>query len=181
MRTMAAVACLVVALSASAQEQRLNAFHVFVANPSFTSSDSAGSSWGGAVGVAYQRRFAEVWAVEVAVARESHHSSYQKFDRQGNVIESGSSRWNTTPLDVAALYQFPNESSWKPYLGVDVRYVDAPPNAVEDTRFAYGLEGGVVWQFGRSVGLRFDAKILAGDSPVWLDTFNAGVGVSWRF
>ena len=180
MRTMAAAACLVIACSMSAQE-RENAFHVFIANPSFTSSDSAGSHWDGAVGIAYQRRFAETWGVELAVARESHRSGYLKFDRAGNVIDSGSSRWNTTPVDLAAFYHFHNTSNWKPYVGVDLRYVDAPPDAVEDTRFAYGIEGGVVWQFGKSVGLRFDGKVLAGDSPVWVDTFNAGVGLVWRF
>lgn len=181
MRTLAAVACMVVALSASAQQERLNAFHVFVANPSYTSSESSGTNWGGAIGVAYQRRFASVWGLEVAVARDTHHSSYASFDRDGNVVASGSSRWTSTPVDLAALYHFPNQSSWKPYLGVDVRYVDAPRNAVENTRFVYGIEGGVVWQFGRTVGVRFDGKVLAGDSPVWVDTFNAGIGLSWRF
>lgn len=180
MRTMAAVACVVVALSLGAQESS-NAFHVFVANPSYTSSDSAGTNWDGALGIAYQRRFAEVWGLELAVARESHSGGYRKFDHDGNVIESGSSSWNTTPFDLAAFYHFNNTSNWKPYLGLDVRFVDAPPDAVEDTRFAYGIEGGVVWQFGRSVGLRFDGKVLAGDSPVWVDTFNASVGVAWRF
>lgn len=183
MRTIAAAAvCFVVTLSAGAQQEKSNALHFFVANPSFSSSDQAGSSYHGTVGLAYSHRLAQRWAAELTIARTEDSASYRRYDHNGNVIESGSSSWHTTPVDLAAFYQFPTGTNWKPYLGAAIRYVDAPPNAVDTSRVAYGVNGGVVWQFHHSLGVRFDGKVLASSgSPVWIDSFNAGVGVVWRF
>ena len=172
MRILAAAACLVLSLSAAAQE-RANAFHVFLANPSYAHSDRAGDSFTGAVGIAYSRVFARNWAAEIVVARETSRQGFTRYDHNGNIIEQ--QRWtsHSTPVDLAGFYNFPNTSSWKPYLGAVVRSVDS--------KVLYGIDGGVVWQFGKSVGLRFDGKVLGGDRPSWVDTLNASVGLAWRF
>ena len=172
MRTLTAIVFLVLSFAVSAQE-KLNAFHVFLANPSFTQSDSTGNNFSGAVGVAYQRRVARVWAVELAVARATDRETIIHYDHNGNVVETRRSTSNTTPVDAAAFYQFPNDTSWKPYLGAVVREIDS--------NLLYGVGGGVVWQFGQSLGLRFDGRILGGDRPSWVDQFNASAGVTWRF
>ena len=179
MRTLVAVACFVFALPALAQE-RVNAFHVFLGNPSFAHSDRTGDNFTGTIGIAYQRRIGRAWAAELAVARATEHTGYIRYDRDGNVIEERHSTLHSTPVDVAGFYQFPNESSWKPYLGAVVRWIEPDAIGVDDA-LLYGIDGGVVWQFGKSIGLRFDGKILGGDRPTWVDQLNASAGLSWRF
>lgn len=178
MRIVAAIACLVLVLPAAAQQ---NAVNVFVSDLSVRTGDRPGDDVNGGIGIAYQRRVAPKWAVELSVAYETHDESYRVFDHNGNVIDSVNRSWNSTPVDLSGLYLFENEMNWKPYVGLGIRWIDSPPHAAEDTNFLYGPNGGVTWQFGKTVGLRFDAKLLFGDRPTWVDTFTGSMGLAWRF
>jgi hypothetical protein len=172
-----AASLLLLALPLSAQQQR-NAFHVFVANPSFAWSEGSGDQYGGSLGVAYQRRVGRAWAFEVAAARDVDRSTAISFDSNGNIIDEQTRTIRTIPIDLGAMYLFQNDTRWKPYLGTTLRWTEGDP---EGSSMLYGLTGGVVWQFSNSFGLRFDGKLLTGDRPTWLNTFNSSAGLSWRF
>jgi outer membrane protein W len=178
MRTTVVIALLLLVLPAAAQQ---NAVNVFISDLSVTSSDHSGDDVNGGIGIAYQRRFAPEWAAELSIAYESHDESYRVFDHNGNGIDRGGRSWHTTPVDLSGFYLFQNQTNWKPYVGLGVRWVDAPSDAADDTNFLYGATGGVTWEVGKKVGLRFDGKLLFGDRPTWVDTFTGSVGLAWRF
>lgn len=179
LRHAALVAAVVLSLSVAAQQQP-NRIHLFIANPSFTFSESAGSDFNAGFGLAYQRALSPRWGVELGITRERQYSHVFVDDVPGNTVTLQQT-WYSTPVDLAALYHFNNGSSWRPYLGPAVRWTDSSNEPGDDARLLYGAEAGVVWQFHARAGLRFDAKFLAGDVPRWTDRVNGSVGLSWRF
>lgn len=158
------------------QQDKPTSFYVFVSNPGFTYSENSGSNWEGAFGVALQRMFTPHVSGELSVSRDHRISRLPRFDVNGNIIEGAPARkinHDFTPVDLSARYHFFNDSTWKPYAGVGVRYVES--------RAVGSVTGGVVWQFRPSLGLRFDAKVLLGNQPTFTDTFNGSAGLAWRF
>jgi hypothetical protein len=157
-KTMLIAVCFLVSGAAFAQQDKPNTFHVFLTNPGYVSSDLSGSHYTGAYGLGFQRMFTPHFSAEASLLRES---------RFGGRLP------NRTPLDLTARYHFFTDSSWKPYAGAGVRLVDG--------NSAFDLNGGVVWQFHRTLGLRFDAKVMAGDKSTLREMTNGSIGLSWRF
>lgn len=180
-RVLALIAFLtVLTLSAAAQQEHPNRLHLFVANPSFTYSDSSGSDFNAGFGFAYQRAVTPRWGVELGVTRERQYSHVFIDDVPGNTVPLRRT-WYATPVDLAALYHFNNASAWRPYLGPAVRWTDSSNEPGDNASILYGAEAGVVWQFHSRVGLRFDGKFLLGDTPWWSDHVSGSLGLSWRF
>lgn len=171
-----AVAFLLVSTAVFAQQDKPTGIYVFVSNASFTYSEQSGSNWDGAFGLALQRMFTPHVSAELTVSRDRQVTRFPRFDPNGNIIDGAPLRKVTdefTPVDLTARYHFLNDSAWKPYAGIGVRYVES--RAIGD------LAGGVVWQFRPSLGLRFDAKVLLGNQGQSTDTFNGSAGLAWRF
>ena len=171
MRQLAFILCLFVAGAAFAQEKPTAVF-VFVTNPGFSHGKESGTSWDGAFGIALQRMFTPRFSGELTVSRERDVGGYTIFGPNGEVIESRRAVNYSTPVDLAALYHFRTDGSWKPYAGLGARW--------DDSRTFADLTGGVVWQFRPAVGLRFDLKAaIGGESPAG-DSLNGSVGLAWR-
>ena len=171
MRWLALIALLLAPLSLFAQDKR-NSLYVFIANPEFTSSDSAGTNYSGAFGLALQHKFSERWSGEVGVSRHRERTGFVRFDPQGNVIERQTFHHDTTPVDLAGYYHFLNSASWKPYLGLTARYSHGT---------TAGIGGGVLWRLRPAFGIRFDGKVLFGDREPYVNRFTGAVGVAWSF
>ena len=173
--------CLLLCAAASAQEKP-NAVYFFVTNPSYAESDASGSQFGGAIGLAFQRRLGERWSGEIAIARERRTVDVVFIDlNEPPVVRSRS--WTSTPIDAVVQYHFlRSDASWRPYVGAGARWAEAPPDArEEDGELLGAINAGVVWQFRPAFGVRFDGKLLVGDRPAYLDSVQGSVGVAFRF
>jgi hypothetical protein len=173
MRTLVVAALLLAPLSLFAQEKR-NSLYVFIANPEFTSSETSGTNYSGAFGVALQHKFRERWSGELTIARQRQRTGILRFDPQGNVIERQTFYSHSIPVDLAGYYHFLNDSAWKPYLGLAARYV-------AEEGGAGGIGGGVLWRLRPAFGIRFDGKLLLGNRLSHMSSFNGAVGVAWSF
>jgi hypothetical protein len=163
------------------QPQKRNTLFVFVSNPSGGWSEGGGSSYEGAIGLALQHKFTPRWSGELAVSRQRDHSGFTRFDPNGNIIEQRTYDIDSTPIDLGGQYHFLNNTNWKPYLGLGARYNSASgPLFDRGNNLLYGATGGVVWQLRPAFGIRFDAKVLLGDTGR-LDRVNGSVGVTWGF
>ena len=127
----------------------------------------------GAVGVGLQHMFTPRVSGEIAVSYDEQYTRVRTFNPDFTLASSYTLRTSTTPVDLTARYQFLNDSNWKPYIGAGTRFADG-------LAFAE-VTGGVVWQFHRSLGLRYDAKVLVNDRPQHNERVYNSVGLSWRF
>ena len=167
MRMTVVVLTFLIAATAFAQQDKPNSFSVFLGDPTYL-SDAQGREIDGQFGVALQRMFAPHFSAEIAVS----HETVLFADRSVRSGFFGNRRVGFTPVDLSARYHFPNESRWKPYLGVMTRYVDGETFV--------GANGGVLWQFRPTLGLRFDGKALVSSSGQGTHLLHS-VGLSWRF
>jgi outer membrane protein W len=174
MRAVTLVAVLMLLFSAVAfAQEKPTAVYVFVTNPGVVHSQNVGTRWEGSFGIALQRMFAQRWSAEVAVSQQSRLRGFTTFNPDGSVIESRVFTETTLPVDVSARYHFHTQGAWKPYAGLGMRWIEGTTSA--------GVTGGVVWQFHRTLGLRFDGRVLIGNDSRFDDTINGSVGLSWRF
>lgn len=174
MRKLALVVCLLVSTVAFAQQDnKQNGLFLFVTNPGRGGTTGVGGTyWEGAFGVALQRMFTPHVSGEVTVSRQRQITG-NAFIGPTGVVEYGQFVNWYTPVDLTARYHFFTDGSWKPYAGAGVRLIDG--------HGAGDLTGGVIWQFHRSLGLRFDGKVLLGNQDRYNETFNASIGLAWRF
>lgn len=173
MRTMIVAVCLVFLATAAVAQEKPTAAYLFLTNPGVVYSDSAGTRWEGAFGFALQRMFTPRFSGELAVSRDIESFGFRRFAADGTELEHREVTTRSMPVDLTARYHFLNGSSWKPYAGLDARYVD--------DRAFFGVNGGVIWQFRPALGLRFDAKLLVGDRPLHGERLYNSAGLSWRF
>jgi hypothetical protein len=159
MRNPIAVAvCFLVSVAAFAQQDQPNTLHLFLTNPGYVHSDVSGSRYTGAFGFAYQRMLAPHFSAEAGVLFEDYF---------------GARLPGRTALDFTARYHFFTDGAWKPYAGLGLRQVGG--------NHPVDFNGGVTWQFHRSLGLRFDGKVLLGNQPEIREPISGSLGLSWRF
>ncbi len=178
-RVIVIAVCLLLSAAAFAQQDRPTALFVFVTNPGYTDSAPSGGHYTGAYGIALQRMFTPHISGELTVSRDGELRPVTTFFTDRPPVTKVRTTY-ATPIDLTARYHFFAASSWKPYAGIGLRYVGSPVPVVPN-QTTVSLTAGTVWQFSRSVGLRFDGKLLLDNHPAWGDRFNGSVGLAWRF
>jgi outer membrane protein W len=174
------LALLLAAPSLFAQEK--NNFSVFASSLEFSNS-SAGRRLNAAYGLSFERMFTPHLSAEISVSSESHHSYGYVVDETGYINQVSAVSFRTHPIDLIARYRFVNESRWRPFLGLGMRYAAAPH---VDSMFGYRnrwtpeADGGVVYQM-RHLGIVIDGKALLGDHEYYDSVLKTSIGLSWRF
>jgi outer membrane protein W len=186
------VSLLFVAASAFAQDTaRTNAVSVFVSDAMVTYSSSSGSRLDVSYGGAFDHMFNRHISAELSVTSQPARRYSSTFVTTGQPVLS-SSLVHFHPIDANVSYHFLTDSRWKPYVGGGLRYLN---NSVivtglfgETHRFTTRtvdpeISGGVIFQFRPTLGLRFDAKQIVGNSGSVLGetAFTGSVGLSFRF
>jgi outer membrane protein W len=183
---------LMFAFSAFAQEKtsELTKGHarlsVFSSGLGYTESDAAGSHWQGGVGVAVEYALTDRWSGEVAVAREDLGVGYFGVINPDGSLTPQQVSYRSYPVDAVAQYHFFTQSAWKPFLGVGLRYVNAPdtgfPYQFESGRTSAQVIGGVYYNFTKHLALRLDARQLLRNDDTYYDRGNKlSVGFAWKF
>jgi outer membrane protein W len=135
-------------------------------------------------GISYERMFAPRWSVQAAVAVERHHSYGYVVEDNGAIAMVEPERLRTVPIDLTAGYHWPNDTRWKPFLGIGAHYVAAPD---ADPRFRYrnhlhpAINGGTLFMLTHNLGLMLDGRIYLGDHEPYDDNLKTSIGLSWRF
>jgi outer membrane protein W len=163
----------------------------FVSNPEVTSSSLSGTRFDAGFGAAFDHRFSEHVSVELSVTNQRYSRDLGVSAPPTFIIIRQSYReW---PVDATVSYHFFTASRWKPYLGGGVRYVSETFHPIrfdtgallpteKTTSLAPEVSGGVLFQFGRSLGLRLDAKRVLGSRRNLADpSLKVSAGLSWRF
>ena len=135
MRKLIVFLSLFVATAAFAQQNKPNGFFIFVTNPGYA-SEPRGNELNGAFGFALQRMFSPRFSGEIAISHDSETFGFRSFKSDGTLLAGHVVTVYSLPVDLTARYHFLNDSSWKPYIGAETRYVDG--------RAFLGVTGGVV-------------------------------------
>lgn len=164
--------------------QQKNEFSIFVSDISGMSRTFDKTHWYGGLGMAYNFFATPRISAQLAIAEEQHRTYPYVVDGFGGIQPVTPVKVRTYPVDVSARYHFLNESRWKPYLGLGVRYVGAP-NVDPEFRYRSHLNpqvvGGVEFLVRPSIGIALDGKQLAGDRENYDPFFKVSLGVNWRF
>jgi outer membrane protein W len=96
----------------------------------------------------------------------------------------------TRPIDLSARHHFLNETRWKPYVGLGLRYLPAPHLTAEQ-RAAVGhpysdhvspeVVGGVELIVVPSFGITVDGKQLLSNREPYDSFFKLSAALNWRF
>jgi outer membrane protein W len=188
-----AVSLLFVVVSAFAQQRATpaNTVSVFVSDVMASYSSSSGSRLDVSYGAAFEHMFNRHLSAELSVTSQPARRYFSTFVVNG-LPTTSSSTVHFHPIDANVSYHFFTDSRWKPYVGGGMRYLN---NSVILTGGPLGnqrlttrtvdpeISGGVVFQFRPTLGLRFDAKQIIGNSGSVLGetAFTGSVGLSFRF
>jgi outer membrane protein W len=190
-----AVSLLFVVASAFAQQRATpaNTVSVFVSDVMASYSSSSGSRLDVSYGGAFSHMFTNHISAELSVTSQPARRYFSTLVVSGEPVTS-SSTVHFHPIDANVSYHFLTDSRWKPYLGAGLRYLNNSV-IVSDPLVSHGtrrfttrtvdpeISGGVVFQFRPTLGLRFDAKQIIGNSGSVLGerAFTGSVGLSFRF
>jgi len=192
-----AVSLLFVVASAFAQQRATpaNTVSVFVSDAMVSYSSSSGSRLDVSYGAAFRHMFNRHISAELSVTSQPARRYFSTFVVGGQPTGQPTVTSSTVhfhPIDASVSYHFLTDSRWKPYVGGGMRYLN---NSVILTGGPLGdqrlttrtvdpeISGGVVFQFRPTLGLRFDAKQIIGNSGSVLGetAFTGSVGLSFRF
>ncbi|HJT16628.1 MAG TPA: OmpW family outer membrane protein [Thermoanaerobaculia bacterium] len=159
------------AVAPAAFAQQKNEFSIFISNPGYTSFQNQ-SWWEGGVGMSFDKMVSPHVSAQLSIAEERYH-----------FVATNARTYPETvlPIDFIGRYHFATESRWRPYLGFGVRYVAAPFGYA--SRLNPEINGGVVFQVRRSLGIFVDAKQVLGmqSGPVYDPLTKTALGLSWRW
>jgi outer membrane protein W len=181
----------VVASAFAQQPAPANTVSVFLSDAMVSYSSSSGSRLDVSYGGAFDHMFNRHISAEISVTSQPARRYSSTLVVSGQPVTS-SSTVHFHPIDANVSYHFLTDSRWKPYVGGGLRYLN---NSVivnglfgESRRFTTRtvdpeISGGVVFQFRPTLGLRFDAKQIVGNSGSVLGetAFTGSVGLSFRF
>jgi outer membrane protein W len=183
MRTLTAVVfSLLVATSAFAQKK--NEFSIFVSDANVSYSRDQGTRGSGSPGLAFDRMVTPRISAQIAVAYERHHTYSYIVNPNGTFTQVPPLPFTTYPIDLSARYHFLNDTRWKPYLGLGLRYVRQPHISYQ---FRYRdhvgpeIVGGTAFQLTKSFGLVLDGKAYLGDREQYDSQLKSSFGLFWRF
>jgi outer membrane protein W len=165
MRRLLFVIALFAALPLFAQESPVRV-SVFVSD--LIETDAKG------IGAAIEYQLHPRWAVELAVASETHTIS--------NFFSSAERDVDTTPIDLTVHYYFVNQTRWQPFIGAGVRHVSSSDDTVEDLTTPE-VGGGFHFMVTDSLSIRVDARIPFddGDTISFGPALKLSAGVGWKF
>ena len=185
MRVPALVFLTMFLVASAAWAQPVNEVSLFLSNVSslsYSSSDEL--RWYTGVGVGYSRMIRPNVSAQLAVAMEEHRTYPYFVGPTGDILPVQPHDIRTYPVHLAARYHWVNDTRWKPYLGLGLRYVAAPD---VDSRFRFEDKlnaeavGGVQFLVKPEFGIELEARQLAGDREHYDQLFKLSVGVNWRF
>ncbi|MEA2328904.1 MAG: hypothetical protein QOE68_3863 [Thermoanaerobaculia bacterium] len=186
------VSLLFVVASAFAQDTaRANTVSVFLSDAMVTYSSSSGTRLDVSYGGAFNHMFNRHISAELSVTSQPARRYFSTFVVSGQPATSSSREVHFHPIDANVSYHFLTDSRWKPYVGGGLRYLNnsvilsGPLGSQRLTTRTVDPEisGGVIFQFRPTLGLRFDAKQIIGNSGSVLGerAFTGSVGLSFRF
>ena len=159
---------------------------VFLTPQAVMHSESTGTDFDGGAGASLSVFWSQRWSTEIALsAQQSYTAATTTIYRDGIPATTYYRvRAQTYPVDLITQYHFLNQSKWQPYAGAGIRYVHKPSNFthghVSDQTSAE-INGGVIYQFTPSWGLKLDAQqLLRADTAFYDSSTKGSVGVVWR-
>lgn len=150
----------------------------------FLSQSVAGRSRG--YGAAYNRMWTPRFSTGISVGAEDADVThcFGFFTQQ-----CFQAKLQTHPVDLTGRFHFLNETRWKPYVGLGLRYVaapDVPQEAV--TRFGPyedhvhpEVVGGLEFVIKPWFGITAEAKGVVGSSEDYDSLLKISAGLTWRF
>ena len=183
MRKAAVILFSMLIASAAVAQQKKNDFSVFVTDAGFGFSDH-GPEGAGSVGLAFDRMWTPQISTELSVAYERHRTYSYIVNPTGTFTDVPSLRFSTYPIDLAARYHFLNDTRWKPYVGLGLRYVRQPHVGSQynyQDHIGPEIVGGTVFQINKSFGLFLDGKAYLGDREFYDSQLKGSFGLLWRF
>jgi outer membrane protein W len=192
----------VVASAFAQQSSRRNAVSLFVSDLSLSDSSSRGFRSDAGYGVALDHMFSDRVSAELSVSRQTIRRNVATFSSTG-LPGPNFREFALYPIDASVSYHFVSGSRWRPYLGAGLRYVgDSEHFAgllggydVTSRAVAPEVFGGITFQFHPDLGVRLDAKQIAGgmktyitepvfkgsDALSFVPAFQLSLGLSLRF
>jgi outer membrane protein W len=184
MRTL--VVALFVALFTTAvfAQQPKNGFSIFVSDLEVTHGKYDGTHGSAAFGASFDRMLTPNVSAQLAIASEQHRSYGYVVNANGTFTQVPAVSFHTVPIDLAARYHFLNETRWKPYVGLGLRYVGAPGVGREwryQNHIGPEIVGGTLFRINRSLFLTLDGRVYVGDREAYDSQFKPSLGLRWQF
>ena len=185
MKRLVAIAIALFAVPLFAQQQSKNDFQIFAyaSNTGIGWSESGGTTVDSSFGIAVSKFVAPHVSMEVAVNSQKWNE-YEPGPYHFGVPIQRYSHY-AYPISLDGHYHFFNDSRWKPYLGLGVRYVKPGGARFSDIgeRFAAEISGGVSFMMTPHLSLRFDGKqeIQSQTGPAYDPLSRVSVGLGWHF
>ena len=159
-------------IASSAFAQSRNTFSVFISNPTYTHSESAGTTTEGGVGVGFERRLQPNLSLAVTAAIEKY-----------TLRESGIRQdYRIVPIDALVRYHFFSGRAVSPYIGGGARYVRRPDIEMANSRLTAQAVAGADFRVTEKFGIFVDVKrLLAEPGPRYDERTKLAAGVRLRF
>ena len=184
MKRLVVIAVVLFAVPLFAQQQPKNDFQIFayVSNVGAAWSESNGTTIDAGFGLAVSKFVAPHVSLELAA------NSQQWYEYEPGPVHFGVPveryRHTAYPISFDGQYHFFNDSRWKPYLGLGVRYTNANARFSDPgARIAPEITGGVELMITPRLSLRFDGKqeIVRRSAPAYDPMSRLAVGLGWHF
>jgi outer membrane protein W len=126
-------------------------------------------------GAALEYQLHPRWAVELAVASETHTIL--------NFFSPTERHVRTRPIDLTLHYYFTNQTRWQPFLGAGVRRVTSSDDAI-DAQTSAEIDGGFHFMVTPSFSIRVDGRVPLENDDTTLSfgpALKLSAGVGWKF
>jgi outer membrane protein W len=184
MKRLVLFAVVVFAVPLFAQQQPQKDFQIFAyaSDVGITYSETYGTAVDSNFGLAVSKFVSPRWSMELAVSTQGWWEYAPGPVHFGDPIVR--IKHQSYPVSLDGQYHFFNDSRWKPYLGVGVRYVD--PNAeFRDlgARISPEINGGVSFMMTPNLSLRFDGRVAvrSNHAPGYDPVTRGAIGIGWHF
>jgi hypothetical protein len=180
MRKQRLVAVVILWLAPAAFAQQRHAISLFATNSATT---RAFGDYGAAISETWTPRFSTQVAMSVEDPEVCLGGSFLTRPCTRTVLR-------TYPVDVVGRYHFLNETRWKPFWGLGVRYVRAPRLTAEliaEVGREYPdhvdpqVVGGLEFLLRPALAITLEGKQLLADSESYDPMFKVSIGMTFRF
>ena len=185
MKRLVLFAVAVFAVPCFAQQQAAqNGFQIFTyaSNISIVSSSRYGTTVDSSYGIGLSKFVTPHVSLELSATSQDWWE-YEPGPYQFGVPYTRIRR-TVYPISLDGQYHFFNDSRWKPYLGLGVRYVNPTARFYNvGARYSPEINGGVSFFMTPHVSLRFDGKYetRSASGPAYDPPARGSVGIGWHF